>query len=141
MDQITFEQLSKEVVLLQRKVEYIEMLLDNISSDRKVFSCSIKDKCCSSYNKSDLAQLFYVLMNENILFFDKQNESNNRSKMQEFIMDSFTYFGDTGTQTPIRTISKQFSEVKGFTYRDKHLKFLDKILMVLQERKQKMARR
>jgi hypothetical protein len=78
-------------------------------------------------------------MDEAVLFFDDKNEKQNRSKMQKFIEDNFTYFGDLGNQVSIGTISKQFSEAKGFTYGDKQLRFLDKIIEVLQKRREKIA--
>ena len=78
-------------------------------------------------------------MDEGILFFDDINEKENRSKMQKFIEDNFTYSGDFGNQVSIGTISKQFSEAKGFTYGDSHLKFLDKIIRVLQKRREKIS--
>jgi hypothetical protein len=99
----------------------------------------LKCKCASHYNKNELAQLFYILMDEAVLFFDDKNEKQNRSKMQKFIEDNFTYFGDLGNQVSIGTISKQFSEAKGFTYGDKQLRFLDKIIEVLQKRREKIA--
>lgn len=143
MDEMRFERLSNEIAMLQIKIEYIEKLLNvngvPFNLNEKIGVSSIKEKCSSNYNKRDLGQLFYVLMNEEILFFDKHNENNNRSKMQEFIANNFTYFGDVGVQTHFKSISRQFSEVKGFTYRERHLKFLDKLLIVLQRRRQTVA--
>lgn len=95
-------------------------------------------KCCSIYNKSDLGQLFYILMDEQILFFDPNNQKINRSKMQNFIVENFSYNGDAGTQVNIDSISKQFSECKGFTYREKQIKFLNELLTVIQKRKEKL---
>lgn len=143
MNDLIVEQLQKEVILLRSKMEYFEKLVDfnllNLSLDSGNLPSHVKGKCHSNYNKSDLAQLFYVLMDEKILFFDRQNNNNNRAMMQQFMIDSFTYIGDAGIQVPIRTISKQFSEAKGFTYKAKHLKFLDKILEVFKERRERIA--
>jgi hypothetical protein len=145
MDEMRFERLSNEIAMLQIKIEYIEKLLNvnglPFNLNEKISVSSIKEKCSSNYNKRDLSQLFYVLMNEEILFFDKNNENSNRSKMQGFIVDNFTYLGDSGIQTPLKTISKQFSEVKGFTYRDRHLKFLDKMLEILHQRREQVAKK
>lgn len=144
MNDLILEQLQNEVIILSKKMECFEKLVDfnllNVSLDSRNFLNHVKGKCHSNYNKSDLAQLFYVLMDEKILFFDKQNDNNNRGMMQQFIIDNFTYIGDAGIQVPIRTISKQFSEAKGFTYKAKHLKFLDKILDVFKERRERIAR-
>ena len=145
MKNITFEQLSGTVLQLYEKMEYIEIFLKKIKSTYKSneFSqnFSFQPKCSSHYNKSDLAQLFYILMDENILFFDDKSEKYNRSRMQQFIEENFTYAGDAGLQVNIDTISKQFSESKGFTYNEKKLKFLDKIIWLLQKRREKLASR
>lgn len=95
-------------------------------------------KCGSIYNKSDLGHLFYVLMDEGIFFFDSNNQSGNRSKMQLFVAENFTYHGDAGQQINIDSISKQFSECKGFTYKEKQIKFLNELIMVIQKRKEKL---
>ena len=144
MDDLKMEQLQNEVATLHRKMKYFEGLLDvnllSLDLDPRGLQTSVKGKCHSNYNKSDLAQLFFIMMEEEILFFDRQNTSNNRCLLQRFIINNFTYQGYEGSQMPIRTVSKQFSESKGFTYRAKHLKFLDKILKVLKERRERIAR-
>lgn len=88
-----------------------------------------------------MAQFFYILMEEKILFFDNLNQKSNRSKMQWFIEKNFTYCGDAGRQTRIMTISKQFSESKGYTYREKQLRFLDEMINKLETRRAKLASR
>lgn len=140
MEQTAIEKLPREVSRLRKKLEYIESVLSSTlpKSLKKNLS---NQKCHASYNKSDLAQLFYILMDESILFFDANDERANRSKMQEFIKTHFTFSGDAGLQTPILEISKQFSEAKGYTYRDRQLLFLDKLLEVLQQRRERIASR
>lgn len=144
MSDLKMEQLQSEVAMLHRKIEYFERLLNvnmlSVGLNSRDLQASIKVKCHSNFNKSDLAQLFYIMMEEEILFFDRQNINNNRGLLQQFIVNNFTYLGYEGNQMPIKTVSKQFSESKGFTYRDKHLKFLDKILEVLKERRERIAR-
>ena len=140
MKKLTFEEIPDVVVSLGEKIECIEMLLKEKDYVHKHNDrCQnhlAKEKCCSSFNKSDLAQFFYILMDENILFFDDKREKYNRSKMQQFIEENFTYSGDAGLQTRIGTISKQFSESKGFTYGEKQLRFLDKIIRMFQRRRE-----
>ncbi|NGY37265.1 hypothetical protein FQU23_007020 [Flavobacterium sp. XN-5] len=143
MKKVTVNQLSVSVRVLSTRIEQFESLLglrlfNNINRDAVIMKVT-KCKCASHYNKNELAQLFYILMDETILFFDDKDEKQNRSKMQKFIENNFTYFGDLGKQVNIGTISKQFSEAKGFTYGDKQLKFLDKIIEVLQKRRAKIA--
>ncbi len=143
MKKLAFEEIPDMVVSLCEKMECIETLLkekSHIHNDRFQNHLT-KEKCCSSFNKSDLAQLFYILMDENILFFDDKREKYNRSKMQQFIEGNFTYTGDSGFQTKIGTISKQFSESKGYTYGEKQLKFLDKIISIFQKRREIVAHR
>ncbi|KDN54663.1 hypothetical protein [Flavobacterium seoulense] len=139
MKKLTIQEIPDVVVSLGKKIESIELLLQKKKYDHTINSNSQKrfnnEKCCSSFNKSDLAQFFYILMDENILFFDKR-EKYNRSKMQLFIEENFTYNGDQGIQTKIGTISRQFSESKGFTYGEKQLKFLDHIISIFQQRRE-----
>lgn len=140
MEQIEIEKLPREVGRLRKKLEYIESVLSS-ALPKSLKKSHANQKCHASYNKSDLAQLFYVLMDESILFFDANDERANRSKMQEFIKTHFTFSGDAGLQTPILEISKQFSKAKGYTYRDRQLLFLDKLLHVLQQRRERIASR
>lgn len=143
MKKVTVGELSVSVGVLFTKIEQFESLLgqrySNTSNRESAIGKGSRFKCASQYNKNEIAQLFYILMDEGILFFDDINEKENRSKMQKFIEDNFTYSGDFGNQVSIGTISKQFSEAKGFTYGDSHLKFLDKIIRVLQKRREKIS--
>ncbi|OYX81562.1 MAG: hypothetical protein B7Y83_17090 [Flavobacteriales bacterium 32-34-25] len=145
MKKLTYDEIPDAVVNLGEKIEWIELLLKENFYIHKLNDRSqnhlVKEKCSSSFNKSDLAQFFYILMDENILFFDDKREKYNRSKMQQFIEENFTYSGDAGLQTKIDTISKQFSESKGFTYGEKQLRFLDKIIWMFQRRREKVAAR
>lgn len=141
MEHINNETLKKEVGLLRKKLEYIETLLScsaPLTSSKKRLGNS---KCHSHYNKSHLAQLFYILLDEAILFFDEYDERANRSRMQEFLKTHFTFSGDCGLQTTIREISKQFSEAKGYTYRESQLLFIDKLLALLQHRRERIAKK
>jgi hypothetical protein len=145
MKKLTIEELPDVVETLFGKIECIEILLKEKNLLFKKIDCaknSLKfEKCSSNFNKRDLAQFFYILMDEKILFFDAKAENSNRSKMQHFIQTNFTYVGDSKMQINIENISKQFSESKGFTYRDKQLQFLDKIISIFQERKHKLTQR
>ncbi|SEB01684.1 hypothetical protein SAMN05443667_11571 [Flavobacterium gillisiae] len=143
MKKVTVGELSVSVEVLFTKIEQFESLLGqrypNTLNRESAIGKGSRFKCASQYNKNEIAQLFYILMDEGILFFDDINEKENRSKMQKFIEDNFTYSGDFGNQVSIGTISKQFSEAKGFTYGDSHLKFVDKIIRVLQKRREKIS--
>lgn len=97
-----------------------------------------KEKCCSRLNKIQLAQLFYILMDEGILFFNIIDKVKNRNKIQEFIAENFTYSGDSGNQMRITTISKQFSECKGYTYRETQLSFLNELILIIEKRRDKL---
>jgi hypothetical protein len=105
-----------------------------------LFKNGVKEKCKSSLNKIELAQLFYILMDEGILFFDSVEKVKNRSMMQEFVTANFTYYGDAGNQISMQSISKQFSECKGYTYREKQLCFLNELSLVIQKRKERVMR-
>lgn len=117
-------------------------LLENVvgvnGQKNKTDFASSNEKCKSCYNKIDFAQLFYVLMDEGLLFFDTVDKKSNRGRFQFFLENNFTYAGDDGGQSKIKSISRQFSECKGYTYRVKQIKFLDEFIKVLQERKRRL---
>ncbi|MCV9926321.1 hypothetical protein OIU83_01550 [Flavobacterium sp. LS1R49] len=142
MKKFTFEELPEAVTELYGKMEAIERLLEDNRTNlkkRKISSNHLgKEKCSTHLNKSDLAQLFYILMDEKIIFFDDRDEKHNRSEIQFFVEENFTYIGDSGFQTTIDTISKQFSESKGFTYKDKQIRFLENIISILEKRREKL---
>jgi hypothetical protein len=77
-------------------------------------------------------------MDEGLLFFDNADEKNNRSKFQLFLENNFTYAGDDGGQSKIKSISRQFSECKGYVYKVKQIKFLNEFIAVMQERKRRL---
>ncbi len=121
----------------------LDMRLKNIESlvqkngfgnvQNQAFSCT--NKCRSSYNKIELANLFYILMDEGVLYFDSNDEKKNRASFQEFIIENFTYNDNEDGQKIIRTISREFSECKGYTYKMKQIKFLDQFIVLMQQRK------
>lgn len=139
MQKFTFEELPEAVADLYGKMEGMERFFDNSSNKKGLsFNYLTKEQCCTYLNKSDLAQLFYIFMDEKIFFFDDHKQKRNRNKIQVFIEDNFTYAGDAGLQTDIDTISKQLSEAKGFTYKDKQMRFLENIICTLQKRREKL---
>lgn len=142
MKKFAFEELPDAVSKLYGRIQEIERFLEknkpNLSKRNSSLNALAQEKCSSNFNKSDLAQLFYILMDEKILFFDDRNQKRNRSKIQLFIENNFTYIGDSGLQTNIDTISKQFSESKGFTYKDKQIRFLENIIVILEKRREKL---
>lgn len=120
---------------LDMRVKKIENLLLLNESQNNLSS---SEKCKSSYSKSELAILFYILMEEGGLFFDPADLKKNRSSFQEFVSKNFTYRNSEGVQKKINRISRQFSECKGYTYKDKQIKFLDDLIAILMERKRKL---
>ena len=115
-------------------------LVENIISvnENKMQSISSNEKCKSCYNKIDFAQLFYILMDEGLLFFDTADQKSNRSKFQFFLENNFTYAGDEGGQSKIKSISRQFSECKGYTYKEKQIAFLEELITKMQVRKRRL---
>lgn len=120
---------------LDMRLKKIEnLLLLNESQINQLSS----EKCKSSYSKSELAILFYILMDERLLFFDPSDVKKNRISIQEFLSENFTYRDNEGVQKKITRISRQFSECKGYTYKEKQMKFLDDLIKMLMERKRKL---
>lgn len=126
------------VFKFDERLRLVENLISVSDWENKTQSISSNGKCKSCYNKIDFAQLFYILMDEGLLFFDAADEKSNRSKFQLFLENNFTYAGDDGRQSKIKSISRQFSECKGYTYKVKQIKFLDEFITVIQERKRKL---
>ncbi|MFH6960632.1 hypothetical protein ACHRV1_24815 [Flavobacterium aquidurense] len=120
---------------LDKRVKKIEnlLLLNDFQNNQ-----SSSERCKSSYSKSELAILFYILMDEGLLFFDPSDVKKNRISIQEFLSDNFTYRDNEGVQKKITRISRQFSECKGYTYKEKQMKFLDELIGRLMERKRKL---
>lgn len=120
---------------LDKRVKKIEnlLLLNDFQSNQ-----SSSERCKSSYSKSELAILFYILMDEGLLFFDPSDVKKNRISIQEFVSENFTYKNNEGVQKKITRISRQFSECKGYTYKEKQIKFLDDLIRILMELKSKL---
>lgn len=120
---------------LDKRVKKIEnlLLLNDFQNNQ-----SSSGRCKSSYSKSELAILFYILMDEGVLFFDPSDVKKNRTSIQEFLSENFTYRDNEGVQKKITRISRQFSECKGYTYKEKQMKFLDQLIGILMERKRKL---
>lgn len=128
---------------LDIRLKLVEDVLDANVPDRyhsTVGSIRLKEKCRSSYSKIELAQLFYILMDEGLLFFESADKKDNRSKFQLFLVNNFTYAGDQGIQVGMKSISKQFSESKGYTYKEKQIKFLEDFITRMQDRKERLEK-
>lgn len=126
------------ILKFDERVRLLETLISETDMENKMNSFSSNEKCKSCYSKINFAQLFYILMDEGILFFDAVDEKNNRSKFQLFLENNFTYAGDEGVQSKIKSISRQFSECKGYTYKEKHITFLEELITRMQERKRRV---
>ncbi|MCD0471807.1 hypothetical protein [Flavobacterium sp. JAS] len=126
---------------LDMRLKNIESLVQKnefVNVQNQAFSCT--NKCRSSYNKIELANLFYILMDEGILYFDSNDAKKNRTNFQKFMSENFTYNDNDGDQKIISTISRQFSECKGYTYKMKQIKFLDDFIAVMQERRRRLEK-
>ena len=97
-------------------------------------------KCGSSLQKGELVYLFHILMEDGILYFDPVDKKRNRRLFQNFIEKNFTYFGEGGFQHRILDSSRHFSECVGFTYREKQLRYLEKIIKILLSKKEYLTK-
>ena len=100
-----------------------------------------KAKCSSKLPKGELLHLLYLLMDEGIWFFDAADRKKNRKIFQDFIQENFTYLGEGGSQHAVAGVSRHFSECTGFTYREKQLLHLDKIIRLLVSRRERLERK
>jgi len=126
------------ILKFDERLRLVENLISVSDRENKMQFISSNEKCKSCYNKIDFAQLFYVLMDEGLLFFDAADEKSNRSKFQFFLENNFTYAGDEGGQSRIKSISRQFSECKGYTYKEKQITFLEDLIRTMQDRKRRI---
>lgn len=126
------------ILKFDERLRLVEHLISVSDQENKMQSISSNEKCKSCYNKIDFAQLFYVLMDEGLLFFDTGDQKSNRSKFQFFLENNFTYAGDEGGQSKIKSISRQFSECKGYTYKEKQITFLEDFIRTMQDRKRRI---
>jgi len=127
-----------KILKFDERVRSLENLISASVQENKMQYVPSNEKCKSCYSKIDFAQLFYILMDEGLLFFDAADEKSNRSKFQFFLENNFTYAGDEGGQSKIKSISRQFSECKGYTYKDKQIAFLEELITRMQERKRRL---
>lgn len=124
-----------DILNLDERLRLLENLISVNDQENKKQSLTSNEKCKSCYSKIDFAQLFYILMDEGLLFFDVVDKKNNRSKFQVFLENNFTYAGDEGSQSKIKSISRQFSECKGYTYKERQITFLEELITKMQDRK------
>lgn len=128
------------LLFFESKLERLENFIFQQKDENKAAgSVNVNsEKCKSALNKFETASLFYTLMDEGLLYFDRTDKRENRRVFQNFICTYFTYAGDEGCQVRITTINKQFSECIGFTYREKQIRFLERLILILSERKNRL---
>ncbi|OAB30578.1 hypothetical protein SAMN05444395_11158 [Flavobacterium fryxellicola] len=95
-------------------------------------------KCGSRLQKGELVYLFHILIEGGTLFFDPIDKKKNRRLFQSFIEKNFTYLGEGNLQHHIMDCSRHFSECLGFTYREKQVRYLEKIIMILLKKKESL---
>jgi len=92
--------------------------------------------------KIEIAYLFKILMNENIVSFDLSSESKNKLKMKKFIEANFTYLKQgTTKRIPIKDFNKEYAEAHSSVTQkniNKELIFLDFFIEIFNRRKQEL---
>lgn len=137
--------LSRKVQAIQDRIDKLEKGMDPAFFFR--FRCSGSQprfgtvRCSSKLPKGELIHLFFILMEEEVFFFDPVDKKKNRSMFQDFIGQNFTYSGEGGRQHAIARVSRHFSECAGFTYREQQLAYLEKIIALLNSRKERLEGR
>lgn len=67
-------------------------------------------KCLINYNKTEMANLFYLLLDEKIFHFS-ENKCKNKVLFQKFIEKNFLYIGKENRISEIKAINKEFAKV------------------------------
>lgn len=96
--------------------------------------------CHINLDKKSVAHLFRILLEEDYLVFNEANETNNRLEMKRFVEDNFTYQNAKKERRPIETFNREYSEVSSSLSPEvkKHKEFIDKLILKLQDRKNKL---
>jgi hypothetical protein len=96
--------------------------------------------CHFNLDKKSVAHLFLFLLEEKIIVFDEINESKNELKMKQFVEANFTYQNTSKDRVPIKTFSREYSEVRSISSPDvkKHKQFIDSLISLLQQRKNRL---
>lgn len=67
-------------------------------------------KCIVNLNKTDVASLFHILLDEGIFYFS-EDKRKNKVMLQKFIEQNFLYRGKEEKLSEIKTIKKEFTKV------------------------------
>lgn len=132
---------SWHIKVLGKRIEIIEKHLGLAGDDILGSKSFNSKKCGSSLNKGELVHLFHTLMDEGLLFFHPADPKSNRTRFQNFIQENFTYLGEGGAQHGVKGVSRHFSECMGFSYRDKQIRHLEKIIEIFTSRKDRLEDR
>lgn len=130
--------------------DYIEDILENYDSikfelydfDELLFKYQIMEydsnfdtklKCNINLKKIEIAYLFYLLIDEKFIVFDR-NEKQNKILLQQFIEQNFTYKDDDNKFKNIIKINKEFSKLLS-AKRETQIDFIDFLISKLEKRK------
>ena len=106
------------------------MRFDIEINEKEIFP---QEKGNFTLSKVDVANLFYLLKEENILSFSQDYQSNN-VKINRFIERNFTYKNEMNNYIEIKNINKEFSKIVP-TKGDYHINFLKEFIQILEKRK------
>lgn len=139
------DNLCNKLMVLQDRIDKLEQRIVVADFSLPTFYGRQPDfrtgKCATHLPKGELIHLFFIFMEEEIFFFDPVDKKKNRSMFQDFIGQNFTYSGEGGRQHAIAGVSRHFSECVGFTYRKQQLVYLEKIIALLNSRKERLEGR
>lgn len=97
-------------------------------------------KCFTNLSKTDVANLFYFLANENIIFINKDIRKNEIA-VKKFVEQNFTYKDESGRNMTINRINKEFGRVSLPENMERlQIPFLDDMINRLTAQKQKVEK-
>tara|TARA_R110001592_G_scaffold346470_2_gene639099 strand:- start:2552 stop:3541 length:990 start_codon:yes stop_codon:yes gene_type:complete len=111
-----------------------ELLSETNPRQKKERNCNI------NLDKKSVAHLFRILLEEDFLVFDELNEANNRLELKRFVENNFNYQNTKKERLPIKSFNREYSEVSSPSSPEvkKHKEFIDKLILMLQARKNKI---
>lgn len=126
------------IFILHSDAKYIDF--KNLDFEESIQRQEKEMFCHFNLDKKSVAHLFLFLLAEKIIVFDEINESKNELKMKQFVEANFTYQNTSKDRVPIKTFSREYSEVRSISSSDvkKHKQFIDSLNSLLQQRKNRL---
>jgi hypothetical protein len=131
------KKLKEYALVLEENITVFKVLDFDISNQKS----SIQDsnlRCSVNYDKITTANLFYVLLESGIFYFDKKNKDRNSKLLNKFIDGNFNYTNASLASVKIDKIHKEFSYIDSLEYKKRQQSIVQKMIDELKVLKAKL---